>query len=513
MSHSRPCHHSRFGLRGVRSTFVISASNHTTAAARSGSGGSPAPGTNGSAAGRKSRPTLRPPLAAISSWISGSGSARPRSGSSSIRTISGTARPSARPSSPATSSATSARGPCPAPRNFRTYRPSSSASTSPGIEPPSRSGVTYRVAVTVRGAVVVGAPSLTAATLEPRRAARPAGPRAVMVASHARAGRDLMLHLTNGDSAVSGIEATGVGGDVVPWRDALHEGPLPADADAAQLRAVRARFLADSGWGDADAIEAGMRARAERLAAPRDTGEPIVLWFEHDLYDQLQLLQVLDAVDGAAAVEAILPDRFLGAMAPDELAALWDERAPVRRDEVALARLAWEAVRAPEPAGIGALLDTHTAALPHLAPALRRLLEELPAVGDGLSRTERQALEAIADRARKPHAVFAATQRAEEAAFLGDTWMWTRLHELGRGDRRLVQTRTGEPVGPPPPPPGSRGFAAQELELADDGRAVLAGEADRAALVPLDRWVGGIRVWGPEPAWRFDRARGRAVAA
>src|SRR3954462_7860113 len=513
MSHSRPCHHRRFGLRGVRSTLVMSASNHTTAAASSGAGGSPAPATKGSAAGRKSRPTLRPPLAAINSWISGSGSARPRSGSSSISTISGTSRPSARPTSPATSSATSARGPWPAPRNFRTYRPSSSASTSPGIDPPSRSGVTYRVAVTVRGAVVVGAPSLTAATLDPRSAPRPAGRCGAMVASHARAGRDLMLHLMNGDSAVSGIEATGVGGDVVPWRDALHEGPLPADADAAQLRAVRARFLADCGWGDADAIEAGMRARDERLAAARDTGEPIVLWFEHDLYDQLQLLQVLDAIDGAAAVEAILPDRFLGAMAPGELAALWDERAPVRRDEVALARLAWEAVRAPEPAAIGALLDTHTAALPHLAPALRRLLEELPAVGDGLGRAERQALEGIAAGARTPHAIFFATQQAEQAPFLGDSWMWARLSGLGQGDGRLVQTTAGAPLGPPPPLPGTEGFARQAIELAANGPTVLDGDADRAALVPLDRWVGGIRVRGPEPAWRFDPARGRAVAA
>ena len=34
------------------------------------------------------------------------------------------------------------RGPCPAPRNFTTYRPSSSASTRPGSEPPSRNAVT-----------------------------------------------------------------------------------------------------------------------------------------------------------------------------------------------------------------------------------------------------------------------------------------------------------------------------------------------------------------------------------
>jgi hypothetical protein len=304
-----------------------------------------------------------------------------------------------------------------------------------------------------------------------------------------------------------------VGGDVLPWRDVLHEGPLPADVDDDELRAVRARFLSESGWGAAEAIEAGMRARDERLAAALAADEPVVLWFEHDLYDQLQLIQVLSAVNGAPHVEAILPDRFLGAMDSGELAALWPGRAPVARDQAALARFAWEAVRAPEPGGIEALLNTHTAALPHLAPALRRLLEELPAVGDGLGRTERQALQAIAAGARTPHEVFLATQRAEEAPFLGDTWMWARLAELGRGGERLVQTTGGMTLGPPPPRSDADGFLDHELELTANGRAALDGEADRAALVPLDRWVGGIHVTGPDPAWRWDRATERAVSA
>ncbi len=148
ISHRPWCQRSRLGLRGVRSTLSTKASNQTTSAASSGSGGSC--GVNGNAPGRKSIPRLIPPLAAISSWISGSGSAAPSAGSSSISTSSGTGRPRARPTSPATISAASALVPWPAPRNLSTYSPSSSASTSPGIEPPSRSGVTYRVAVTVR---------------------------------------------------------------------------------------------------------------------------------------------------------------------------------------------------------------------------------------------------------------------------------------------------------------------------------------------------------------------------
>jgi hypothetical protein len=322
-----------------------------------------------------------------------------------------------------------------------------------------------------------------------------------------------VLHVTNGDCAVKNLRDAGMEGDIIAWRDVLHEGPVPAGLDAAGLRAVRAEFLAGEGWGDAAAIEADLAARDDRLAAALGH-EPVILWFEHDLYDQLQLIQVLDAVNGTADVATVLPDRFLGEMEPDELAALWPGRELIRRDQVALGQLAWDAVRAPAPTAIHALLDIHTAALPHLGPALRRHLEELPAVGDGLGRVEREALAALAAAGpQTPPEVFLAVQRAEAAAFLGDTWMWTRLHELGRGEARLVQTTAGEPLGPPPPRPGGERFTEQELELTDTGRAVLAGEADRAALLPLDRWVGGIHVTGPEPAWRFDPRAGRAVSA
>jgi len=322
-----------------------------------------------------------------------------------------------------------------------------------------------------------------------------------------------VLHVTNGDCAVKNLQDAGMEGDIIAWRDALHEGPVPAGLDAGALRAVRAEFLAGNGWGDAARIEAELAARDERLAAALGR-EPVILWFEHDLYDQLQLIQVLDAVNGTADVAAILPDRFLGEMDPEQLAAMWPDRELVRRDQVALARLAWDAVRAPDPAAIHALLDTHTAALPHLAAALRRHLEELPAVGDGLGRVEREGLKALAALGpQTPAEVFLAVQRAEAAPFLGDAWMWNRLHDLGQGDRRLVQTTAGEPLGPPPSRPGSERFAEQELELTDTGRAVLAGEADRAALLPLDRWVGGIHLTGPEPAWRWDPRAGRAVSA
>jgi hypothetical protein len=319
-----------------------------------------------------------------------------------------------------------------------------------------------------------------------------------------------MLHVTNGDIVAEGIAQAGIAGETLSWADTLHEGPVPAGLDAAELRAVRARFLAECGWGDAEAIETDLRARDERVLAAQGR-ELIVLWFEHDLFDQLQLLQVLDMLDDTGGVTAVLADRFLGAMEPAELAGLSRERTPVTTEQLALARLAWSAVRATEPVAVEAMLRTHTDVLPHLAPALRRLLQELPAVGDGLSCTERNALEALAAGARTPTEVFIEAQKAEEAPFLGDAWMWRKLWEMGHGDRRLVEQRDGRPLGTPPPFPEGEGFEEREIQLTDTGRAVLAGEADRAELVPLDRWIGGVHVTGPAPAWRWDRGARRAV--
>ena len=137
----------------------------------------------------------------------------------------------------------------------------------------------------------------------------------------------------------------------------------------------------------------------------------MVLWFEHDLYDQLQLLDVLAlAHEAGVAPELIVVDSFpgkpsfhgLGELTAAELETLWETRRPATEAELAAAAAAWTAFRAPEPDELMRLAATGTPELPLLAPALRRLLEELPAEGDGLSRTERQALGAIAGGARTP---------------------------------------------------------------------------------------------------------------
>ena len=314
-----------------------------------------------------------------------------------------------------------------------------------------------------------------------------------------------MLHLTNGDSVVGTLEATGIGGTVVPWVDVLHEGPVPAGLSLDELRPLRARFLAAGAGQPVEAVE---RRLAERDAVLDGLGghDEVVLWFEHDLYDQLQLVQLLDWIDGNGTGGARLSlicigafpgrPRFqgLGELDAAELASLSPSRTAVGEAELVLARRAWAAFRSPDPRALETLLDGDTTVLPFLAGALRRHLEQFPAVGDGLSRTERQLLESLAGGPADRLALFRASADREERPFMGDLTLFAHLDALAAGRQPLVA-----PAG------GGR------LALTSDGQEVLGGRADRVDLLGLDRWLGGVHLEG-EPAWRWSREDERLTA-
>ena len=298
-----------------------------------------------------------------------------------------------------------------------------------------------------------------------------------------------MLHVTNGDHAADAIRAAGVEGEVLPWRDVLHEGPVPAGMPLAELSALRAVWLAEQGHAGG---VAGFAARDEALAA--EHGE-VVLWFEHDLYDQLQLIQLLDwlAAHGRGTTLSLInPAEYLGPAPPERLAAWFRERRRVTGEQLALGVRAWAAFRAPEPVGVQRLMEGDTAALPFLGAALRRLLEQLPSARDGLNRSERQILEAVDAGAHTVRAAFVEHNRREDPVWLGDTTFLSYVEALARGPRPLLRLS----------PAGRR--ADQGLALTETGRDVLAARADRVGANGIDRWLGGVHLEGHEARWRWD---------
>jgi hypothetical protein len=128
-----------------------------------------------------------------------------------------------------------------------------------------------------------------------------------------------------------------------------------------------------------------------------------------------------------------------------------------------------------------------------LPRAMHRLLEEFPAAGTGLGRSERQILEVLSEGSRSPGQTFVECAKREDDVWMGDTSFWTIVKRLSRGPVPLVAADVREE--PERLPEGT-------LTITPAGRRVLAGDADHLALNAPSRWIGGTFLT-PERAWRW----------
>jgi len=307
-----------------------------------------------------------------------------------------------------------------------------------------------------------------------------------------------MLIITNGDAACARMREAQLDAELLPWRDVLHDGPVPADLPLDALSQCRAQFLAGWGWGDRPTLERMFAARDAVLRGFRRHDE-VVLWFEHDLYDQLQLLQVLDwfasADLDAARLSLRCPDDYVTSVPVVALQGELDRREPVAPAQLALAVSAWAAFRAPTPEAWPALATPGPAPLPYVPLAFARLLEELPDTRAGLARSERQILEAVAAGAHDAGILFEACSRREQPRYLGDASFLEYVARLSRGPLPLLAAADRRRLD-----------LTAHLTLTHAGQAALDGELDWIGSAGIDRWLGGVHL-RTGVVWRWDGAR------
>jgi hypothetical protein len=303
------------------------------------------------------------------------------------------------------------------------------------------------------------------------------------------------LHITNGDGALYLLKKAGILGTHVAWRDALNEGPVPAGLSLEETSAVRATYLSQRAYGNPIRLIHDFQRRDAQLRLAGDFQE-VVLWFEHDLYDQLQILQALTALDELelepGRIAVVQTDHYLANMTVDDILPLLPRRRTATAAIFKSARRSWQRFTSASPAELYAAASEDAIGLPFLRSALARLCEEYPWTRDGLSRTQRQALYAVAQRPAREEELFARAQAREEAFFLGNRAFSNVLEELSAPEAALVEMEEGQRV---------------PTAL---GRRVLAGDADWLSEHGIDRWIGGVHLIGDQVT-RWDEDLGRFV--
>ncbi|NND73357.1 MAG: hypothetical protein HKN43_17410 [Rhodothermales bacterium] len=309
--------------------------------------------------------------------------------------------------------------------------------------------------------------------------------------------RSRQLIITNGSSAAELIESVVEDADLLSWDDVLHDGPVP-DLHLESLSRVRADFIASCGWGSSsDSVYRQFVTRDETILKHAEYGE-VVLFFEHDLYDQLQLCQILDVISstgiGETNLSAVLMSDYIAEQEPGIIDQKLESRTAVTESQLDTAVQFWRNFTSKDHRG---LATVDCSSFPHLPAARTRLLEEYPSVTNGLGRSRNSILQILAGEVLNPVALFSNHQALETARYLGDSSFWRYIEGLLMCSTPLVRSE------PDFFRPGRRsGFKTLRLSLTDAGRGVAAGEIDNLELNDIDEWIGGVHLTGPDaPRW------------
>ena len=337
------------------------------------------------------------------------------------------------------------------------------------------------------------------------------------------------LHVTNGDSAAEGLARSGLPGDVLAWRDILHDGAVPPDDDREAFWNVRAQFISSGGWAREQEVFDDFASRDTRLDSLTQD-DTIVLWFEPDLYDQLQLIQVLSRMQQRPPEKRprlfIVPaDVMLGPLDPPQFPPLFEARRPIADDDLANGRLAWTAFTSTTPDALVSVarklerevpakrydVDAHVR-LPHLSAALFRMLEEYPDARSGLSRSERQICESLVQGEATLSSLYpAAHHKREEWPWLGDSSFGWYVERLSTCAQPLISNADGTTLEQPDGRTESKEYWQSRVTLTPFGRDVIQGRADAVRANGIDRWIGGVHLMTARH-WRWDAEHRRVVS-
>jgi hypothetical protein len=322
----------------------------------------------------------------------------------------------------------------------------------------------------------------------------------------------LMLHLVNGGSTALVMKNAHVPGIIESADEILMEGPARNRLAQQHDWVFRAERLETYLEFPRDEYMGGVQRRTELLEQALQQDE-VVLWFEEDLFCQVNYMQLLSWLAGhAAKLERFTyvcpPTERLGELSPARLDQLFAERKPVTASLTQLADRAWSAYTQEDPFELQSLIDNDDfTAWPALRDGLRAHLARLPDASAGVNRIEHTLLSAIQRGASNFDAIFVALCEQLPEYGVPDGTVVRYLVDLAAAPA-LVTIATGNSAVTI----AVESAREWSFDLTPLGRAVLTGEDDYAKHANFDRWLGGVHLSG-KAAWRWNSELRQVVTA
>ncbi len=324
------------------------------------------------------------------------------------------------------------------------------------------------------------------------------------------------LHIRCGSDLQTKLPDAGFVGDFLEYTEAYVQGPVIHNN---KFKETRLKFLHQAYGSFLNKTYEEIRYRDEqseiklRLAAGKY--ERVVLWFEHDSFDQLILARIMAyffANECPAIFEMVSINHFpgsarfigLGQLPADAIRLIWQKRKPVTRQQLTLGNTVWLALGDSTPQQLLNIMRSNEIShLENMHDALLRHLQELPSTFNGLGLTEQITLELLKEESVTAGQLFGKLMRQRDPLpWLGDIMYWYILQNMMKVAKPVFEISDENLVLP---------WSERMLTITSMGEKVLDGEIDWLTFMPPERWVGGLKITSNDLCWRWNKKKSLSI--
>ena len=217
-----------------------------------------------------------------------------------------------------------------------------------------------------------------------------------------------LLHITNGDIFTEKLKSLSLKGDIITWREMLCEGKTLCSVGSESFWKTRFDFL-NKNYNISKSLYIEKTLKEYRSLCNHKQQDHIVLWFEHDLFCQINMIAVLSwlkehrpyaqvsLVSSCKETDKLLA---LGELTDEKLRELYENRKILTQDDIEYADYVWQLYCSDNPLPLENLGNFENHQFDYLSDSIKAHLTRFPSIKNGLNSIENKVLE-IAD-AQKP---------------------------------------------------------------------------------------------------------------
>lgn len=212
-----------------------------------------------------------------------------------------------------------------------------------------------------------------------------------------------LLHISNGDSFTSRLQTLPLDGDIITWREMLCEGKTLSTVGSESFWKTRFEFL-NKNYRVTKSWFVEKTLKEYRSLCNHKQQDKIVLWFEYDLFCQVNMLAVISWLKThrrhaeiylACSGKEDESDKMyaLNDLSDEQLMKLYDSKILLTQDDIEYADYVWQLYCSDNPMRLENLMDFDQYQFQYLSEAVKAHLKRFPTIKNGLNAIENNVLQ------------------------------------------------------------------------------------------------------------------------